>query len=75
MRKFREYLPDQPFLFPPSLTDWLPKDHPVHFIDEVVECLDLRTIYNEYGRKGQPPYNPSMMVKVFMYDSGAETLI
>jgi transposase len=67
MKKFKEYLPNQPFLFPPSLNDWLPKDHPAHFIDEVVECLDLRAIYNDYGIKGQPPYNPAMMVKVFLY--------
>jgi transposase len=67
MNKFKEYLPNQPFLFPPSLNDWLPKDHPAHFIDEVVECLDLSAIYNDYGRKGQPPYNPAMMVKVFLY--------
>jgi transposase len=67
MKKFREYLPDQPFLFPPSLHDWLPKDHPAHFIDEVVDSLDLTAIYGDYGIKGQPPYNPAMLVKVFMY--------
>jgi transposase len=54
-------------LFPPSLHDWLPKDHPAHFIDEVVDSLDLTAIYGDYGIKGQPPYNPAMLVKVFMY--------
>jgi transposase len=68
MKKFKAYSPDQPFLFPPSLHDWLPKDHPAHFISEVVDNLDLSGIYNDYGvGKGQPPYNPTMMVKVFIY--------
>jgi transposase len=66
--KSKEYQQNQPFLFPPSVLDWLPKDHPAHFINEVVDSLDLAAIYNSYGEgKGQPPYNPSMLVKVFLY--------
>ena len=68
MKKFKDYSLNQPFLFPPSVLDWLPKDHPAHFINEVVDSLDLSGIYNDYGEgKGQPPYNPSMMVKVLIY--------
>ncbi len=56
------------FLFPPSPRDWLPPDHPVYFIDEVVNQLDLSAILNDYKEpKGQPPYNPVMMVKVLLY--------
>jgi hypothetical protein len=44
MKIFKDYQPDQPYLFPPSLHDWLPKDHPAHFIDEVVDGLDLSAI-------------------------------
>ncbi len=68
MKIFKNYSPNQPFLFPPSVLDWLPKDHPAHFINEVVDSLDLSAIYNSYGEgKGQPPYNPTMLVKVFLY--------
>ena len=68
MKKFKDYQQNQPFLFPPSVLDWLPKDHPAHFINEVVDSLDLSAIYNSYGEgKGQPPYNPAMLVKVFLY--------
>jgi len=28
-------------LIPPDLRDWLPEDHTVHFIIEVVESMDL----------------------------------
>jgi len=67
MKKFKEYQQNQPYLFPPSVLDWLPKDHPAHFINEVVDGLDLSAIYGDYVLKGQPPYNPTMMVKVLIY--------
>ena len=68
MKKFKDYQPDQMVLLPTSLTSWLPDDHPVHFMSEVVEKLDLKLIYNEYrDLRGQPPYSPKMMVKVLIY--------
>lgn len=67
-KTFRPYQPNQQFLLPPSLKDWLPDDHPVHFINEVVDRLDLSAIYNDYReRRGQPPYDPRMMVKILIY--------
>ena len=65
MKKFKDYQPNQMLLFPPSPHDWLPPDHPAYFVNEVVELLDLSAIYDSYGGlRGQPPYNPVMMVKV-----------
>jgi len=32
MTTFKPYNPDQPFLLPPVLQDWLPEDHPAAFI-------------------------------------------
>ena len=67
-KKFKDYQPNQLLLFPPSPLDWLPADHPVHFINEVVEELDLSAIINDYQEKrGQPPYHPVMMVKILVY--------
>ncbi len=41
---------DTPMLLPPSLHDWVPEDHLVHFIIEAVEQLDLRNArVNERG--------------------------
>ncbi len=41
-KTFRSYDPDQVFLMPPSLNDWLPEDHPARFVSELVdEMLDL----------------------------------
>ena len=42
MKTFKPYHPDQPFLLPPVLQDWLPEDHPAAFVSEVVDAaLDL----------------------------------
>ncbi|MHB1733965.1 MAG: IS1182 family transposase [Ferrimicrobium acidiphilum] len=54
---------------PPSLDDWLPKDHTARFISEVVdELLDLSVIYASYVEaSGAPPYDPTMMLKILLY--------
>lgn len=68
MKKFKTYQPNQILLLPPSIDEWLPEDHPAHYINEVVEKLDLSEIYNDYREKsGQPPYEPKMMVKILIY--------
>jgi transposase len=66
---YREYQPDQPFLLPPSLTDWLPEGHLAYFVSEVVDTMDLSEIFAHYEKeeRGQPPYHPRMMVKVLLY--------
>lgn len=68
-KKFRPYEPDQLRLLPPSLRDWLPKDHVIYFISDVVDSLDLSPILNSYEQelRGYPPYHPAMMLKVLLF--------
>ena len=47
-RKFRPYAPDQLLLLPPDMRDWLPGDHLVYFVRDVVRELDLSTITSSY---------------------------
>ena len=47
-RTYREYNPQQSLLFPSSLAECLPSGHIAFFIDEVVEGLDLSSIYRDY---------------------------
>jgi transposase len=48
--------------------DWLPEEHLVHFIIDVVEQLDLSAIYSSYdSSSGQPPYDPTMMTALLLY--------
>ena len=66
---FRPYAPGQDLLLPVSLEEWLPEDHLVYFISEVVEELDLKVFYAPYQGDGRRkmPYEPSMMLKVLIY--------
>ncbi len=68
-KTFRPYEPDQTFLMPTSMRDWLPADHLAYFISDVVEQLDLSVIMQRYRgeERGYPPYHPVMMVKVLLY--------
>lgn len=68
-RKFREWSPDQSWLFPPSPQDWLPQSHLVYFLLEVSEQLDLSPIVESYESEkgGQPPFHPRMMLVLLLY--------
>lgn len=68
-RTYRAYVPEQDFLLPPSLGDWLPEDHLAYFVSDVVEQLDLSAIESVYEEedRGQPPYHPRMMTKILLY--------
>ena len=72
---YREYLPEQSLLLPPSLRDWLAEGHLAHFISDVVDQLDLAAFYERYegdGRRNQP-FEPRMMVKVLLYGYASGT--
>lgn len=50
--------------------DWLDDGHLAFFVSEIVDALDLSTIYQSYERespRGRPPYHPAMMVKLWVY--------
>lgn len=68
-RTFRPYEPDQLLLLPPSLGEWLPKDHLAYFVSDVVTELDLSAILTTYGgvTRGNAPYDPRMLVTVLLY--------
>jgi transposase len=68
-KSYRPYLPDQEFLLPPSLRDWLPENHLAYFVSDVVDNLDLSAMEAVYGdeQRGQPPYDPRMMTKLLIY--------
>jgi transposase len=66
---YRPYFPEQDFLLPPSLREWLPENHLAYFVSDMVEQLDLEGIESYYEReqRGYPPYHPRMMTKVLVY--------
>jgi transposase len=60
---------DQPFLMPPSLDDWLPRDHLARFVVDVVGVLDLSAFYARRREDGwgRAAYDPTMMVALLIY--------
>jgi transposase len=64
---FKEYRQDQNFLLPPSLDEFVPEDHEVRIINEVVDSLDLLPLLSRYEGGGAPAYHPAMMLKVIVY--------
>ncbi|MFH0351778.1 MAG: hypothetical protein ACHBMF_07615 [Chromatiales bacterium] len=44
MSNFRPVDRDTSLLLPPSVDDWLPKDHLTRFVIEIVEQLDLSAL-------------------------------
>jgi transposase len=68
-KTFRPYEPDQIFLMPVSMREWLPSDHLAYFISDLADHLDLSAVTERYAdeERGYPPYHPAMMVKVLLY--------
>ena len=69
-KKYRPWNPDQAYLFPPSMRDWLEEDHLVYRLLDVVESLDIRSVSHSIHAKdarGARPYNPRMMPALLLY--------
>ncbi|MQA76653.1 MAG: IS5/IS1182 family transposase, partial [Solirubrobacterales bacterium] len=66
---FRRFDPDQQFLLPPSLDEWLPAEHLARFVAELVdEHLDLSRVLAAFTEgRGAPPYDPRLMLRVLLY--------
>ncbi len=68
-RKFRTYEPDQQYLMPPSIREWVPAGDLSHFISDTVDSLNLSEFKKQYRTdgKGNMPYDPAMMLKVLIH--------
>jgi transposase len=60
---------DQELLLPPSLREWLPRDHLAWFVIDAVAELDLAAFYADYRADGhgRPAHDPQMMVCLLLY--------
>ena len=65
--KFTECDRKTPFLFPPSIEDWLPEGHLARFVVEVVDRLDLQCITEAYEGRGSQAHNPAILVALLFY--------
>jgi transposase len=67
MSFFRAIDRKTPYLFPPSLGDWLPEDHLARFIVGVVEGLDLGGLEKAYAGRGSAAYHPALLLSLLVY--------
>ena len=49
------------------LGDCLPPSHLARFVVDIVEQLDLKSLYATYGKRGGAPYAPKMMIALLFY--------
>ena len=49
---YRDLCRDQPFLLPPDMREWLPKDHLVWFLLDVIDVLDTSVLHGRSKRGG-----------------------
>ena len=69
-KQYRPWNPDQTYLFPPSAREWLPKNHLVFFLLDIMDEFDLERIeeaIQEKDPRGERPYDPRMMVALLVY--------
>src|SRR4029453_3528604 len=68
----KRYLPvrrDELMLLPPDVRDWLPADHGVGFLLDVIAGLDTSALHRRarLGGAGRAPYDPDMLLAVLIY--------
>lgn len=68
-KTYREWSPNQGYVFPRSPQHWLAEGDLVYFLLDTVATLDLTPIFAHYERelRGQPPFHPRMMVALLLY--------
>ena len=64
---FKTFDRDTPFLFPPSVQEWLPEGHLARFITDIVERLDTHSLVNAYSNSGSQAYHPNMLLSLLFY--------
>jgi transposase len=66
---FRPVERDQRFLLPVDMTEWLPADHQVWLVLDVVAQLDLAVLTGRYALAGagRRAYDPAMMLALLIY--------
>ncbi len=54
-------------LFPRTVDEYVPQEHPVRFVVDLVESADLRGFELAYSGKGSAAYPPAMMLTLLLH--------
>lgn len=58
---------DTAYLLPPSVDEWLPKDHLARFVVEVIDRLDLAELTSQYAGRGSAAHHPAVLLGLLVY--------
>lgn len=73
MSNFRAVDRGTSYLLPPSVDEWLPRDHLARFVVEIVEQLDLSELSRQYRGSGSAAYHPQMLAALLIYGYASGT--
>jgi transposase len=63
---FKSYNQDQQFLLPKNIDDFVIPGHIARLISKIIDNMDITHIIQTYKGGGTTPYNPSMLLKVWI---------
>jgi transposase/L-rhamnose mutarotase len=66
-RLFKPYHQNQLMALPPTFEELIPVSHPVRVVNQIVDNLDLDSVFNTYQGGGSSSYHPRMLLKVLIY--------
>jgi hypothetical protein len=67
---YRPVLRDQPFLMPVDMREWLPADHLIWFVLDVVEQLDTSAFHRRRKVRavsGRAAFDPDLLLGLLLY--------
>jgi hypothetical protein len=70
-RSYRPVVRDQPFLLPPDMREWLPADHLVWFVLEIVDRLDRSAFHARHRNvgvgRGSPETVETLVMRILLW--------
>lgn len=64
---FKPYHQNQLTFLPYSLEELIPEGHIVRVVNDLIDQIDTRALFNQYEGGGASSFNPIMMLKVIIY--------
>ena len=64
---FKPYYQDQLMAIPPTLDELVSKGHPVRIVNDVINRINIESLFQAYKIKGNSSYHPQMLLKVLVY--------
>lgn len=64
---FKDYIPNQKMLLPPSLEELIELNHPVRVVNRVIDSINADALFKQYKGGGTSSYHPRMLLKVLVY--------